>query len=101
MDDYITRPEYNERLQRVDDENNRQNKRIDKLESALEKLSELATSVQLLAQNMADMKNELVRQGARLETLEQEPAQNWKSVVKTVVAYIATAALGYLLAKGG
>lgn len=101
MDDYITRPEYNERMQRVDDENNRQNHRIDKLEGAFDKLSELATSVKLLAQNMSDMKTELQRQGKRLEEIEQEPADKWKKLTWLIITGVAGAALGFILSKLG
>lgn len=101
MDDYITRPEYNERMQRVDDENNRQNHRIDKLESAIDKLTELATSVKLLAQNMSDMKTELQRQGKRLEEIEQEPADKWRKLTWLIITGVAGAALGFILSKIG
>ena len=101
MDDYITRPEYNERMQRLDDENKRQNHRIDKLEGAFDKITELATSVQLLAQNMAAMKDELRRQGDRLETIEQEPASKWKKLTWLIVSGVAGAALGWFLSKIG
>lgn len=101
MDDYITRPEYNERMQRVDDENNRQNHRIDKLESAIDKLTELATSVKLLAQNMSDMKTELQRQGKRLEAIEQEPADKWRKLTWLIITGVAGAALGFILSKIG
>ena len=101
MDDYITRPEYNERMQRVDDENNRQNHRIDKLESAIDKLTELATSVKLLAQNMSDMKTELQRQGKRLEEIEQEPAEKWRKLTWLIITGVAGAALGFILSKIG
>lgn len=101
MDDYITRPEYDARIQRIDDENARQNKRIDKLESAFEKLSDLTASVQLLAQKMGDMKDELARQGDRLQTIEKEPAEKWRKLTWLVITAVAGAAVGYILSRIG
>lgn len=101
MDDYITRPEYNERMQRVDDENNRQNHRIDKLEGALDKLNELASSVQVMAQNIATMTQELKRQSERLEKIEQEPADKWRKLTWLIITGVAGAVLGFILSKIG
>ena len=75
MDDFVRTDVFDARMQAVDDENNRQNHRIDKLEGALDKLNELASSVQLMAQNIATMTTELKRQSDRLEKIEQEPAE--------------------------
>lgn len=101
MDEYVRTEVYAERMQRVDDENNRQNRRIDKLEGAFDKISELATSVKLLAQNMSDMKTELQRQGKRLEEIEQEPADKWRKLTWLIVTGIAGAVLGFILSKIG
>ena len=75
MDDFVRTDVFDARMKAVDDENNRQNHRIDKLEGALDKLNELASSVQLMAQNIATMTTELKRQSDRLEKIEQEPAE--------------------------
>lgn len=101
MDDYITRPEYDARIQRIDDENARQNKRIDKLESAFDKLSDLAASVQLLAQKMGDMKDELARQGDRLQVIEKEPAEKWRKLTWLIVTAVAGGLAGWILSRIG
>lgn len=46
--DYITRFEVDERLKRVDDENNRQNHRIDKLETITDQIAEMAASIKAM-----------------------------------------------------
>ncbi len=101
MDEFVRTDIFDERLKRVDDENTRQNKRIDKLEGALDKLNELASSVQLMAQNIATMTTELKRQSDRLEKIEQEPADKWKKLTWLIVTGIAGAALGFILSKIG
>lgn len=101
MDEFVRTDVFDERLRRVDDENNRQNHRIDRLEQTLERLNDLTASVQLLAQNMASMKDELKRQGDRLETIEQEPAEKWKKLVWLIVTGIAGAVVGFIVSKIG
>lgn len=100
-DEFVSRNEYEERLKRVDDENNRQNRRLEKLENIMDTINELTASVQLLAVRMEAMQKEMEKQGARLETIEKEPAENWRSVVKIVISVVVTAVISFLIAKGG
>lgn len=100
-DEFVSRNEYEERLRRVDDENNRQNRRIEKLENIMDTINELTASVQLLAVRMEAMQKEMEKQGTRLETIEQEPADKWRSVVKTAVTVVVSALVTYFLTKGG
>lgn len=46
--DYITRFEYEERQKRIDDENNRQNHRIDKLETITDQIADMAASIKAM-----------------------------------------------------
>lgn len=101
MDEFVRTDIFDERLKRVDDENTRQNKRIDKLEGALDKLNELASSVQLMAQNIATMTTELKRQSDRLEAIEKEPAEKWKKFTWLIVTAVAGGIIGFLLSKLG
>ena len=56
---------------------------------------ELALSVRELALNMKNMMEEQKSQGARLEKLENEPAERWNSAKKTAfTAIISTLAGG-------
>ena len=57
-------------LNRLADEDSRQNKRIDALEESLKQISSLASSVEKLAVNMESMLREQERQGKRLGLLE-------------------------------
>ena len=50
---------------------------------------------------MQGMQAEQKEQGERLKKIEEEPADKWNSLVKTVITVIATAFVTYLLAKGG
>lgn len=82
----ITRGEYEEVIKRVEAEEKRQNKRLDTLEESMATLTELTISIEKIATNIEVMQKELAKQGARLEKIEQEPAENWKKVVWLVIA---------------
>ena len=99
--DYITRLEFEERGKRIDDENNRQNHRLDKLERIADQLTDMAASIKTMAVTMQGMQKEQERQGQRLEKIEQEPADNWNKVVSTVITVLVTAAVTWLITKGG
>ena len=53
--DYITRFEVDERLKRVDDEDRRQNHRIDKLETITDQIAEMAASIKAMVVTMQSM----------------------------------------------
>lgn len=98
--DYITRLEFEERGKRIDDENNRQNHRLDRLEKMSDQLTDMAASIKAMVVTMQSMQREQERQGERLDDIEKKPADNWNQLIYTVVAMIATAAVTLLL-KGG
>ena len=91
--EYVGREEHAEFAKRIDDEQHRQNKRIDSLEQTVKEISSLATSVEKLANNMANMVKEQEKQGKRLEALEGKDGEMWRTVVK----YVLTTALGLLI----
>lgn len=97
MDD-VTKAE----LQRLHDEEQRQNKRLDLLEKNAETQHSLALSVQELAINMRQMLEVQKEQGTRLEKLETEPVETLsnikKAAINTIVGVLAGAlATGLLL----
>nr|WP_296963430.1 hypothetical protein [uncultured Mediterraneibacter sp.] len=91
--EYVGREEHAEFAKRIDDEQHRQNKRIDSLEQTVKEISSLATSVEKLANNMANMVKEQGKQGERLEALEGKDGEMWRTVVK----YVLTTALGLVI----
>lgn len=97
----ITRGEIEERFHRVEDENNRQNHRLDRLENLMESINDLTASVRELATNMRAMQREQERQGKRLDEIEDEPADKWRTLVKTILTVAVSAIVTYLLTKGG
>lgn len=96
-DEYVTKAVHDLELSRVNDEQARQNRRLDIVEGKLENLAELTSSVKLLAANMDRMVKEQAKIGERLDDLEAEPAENWKKAVWVVVVALISAAVGFFL----
>ena len=69
--DYITRFEYEERQKRIDDEDRRQNHRLDKLETITDQIAEMAASIKAMVVTMQSMQKEQEEQGSGLQTLRR------------------------------
>lgn len=93
MDDVITRAEHEEFKKRIEDENHRQNKRIEVLERITQQINSLTVSVEKLAQSIELMVSEQKQQGKRLETLESRDGEMWRKVC----GYAVSAAVGILV----
>lgn len=93
MDIPITRAEHEEFRRRLEEENKRQDKRIELLEDNMRELNQLTTSVGKLAASVESMVKEQEKQGKRLETLEGRDGERWRKVV----GYVITAAVGIVL----
>lgn len=78
-------------LERIRDEDRRQNKRIDKLE-------EISESVKELAVNMKHMLDEMSEQGKRLERLENIPNETAIGARRTAINTLIGVIVGALAA---
>lgn len=101
--DYISRHEHEEfrrsmeaENQRLEDENKRQNHRLDALERTIEQVAAISTSVEKLALNMENMLKEQVSQGKRLETLESRDGEKWRKAVWCVISALIGVAVGMI-----
>ena len=88
---------HNEFVKRMDDENNRQNHRLETVERAISQLNELVTSVKVLAVNVESITKEIKEQGERLKDIEGKPAKRWETVVGCVITGIVGAAISYFI----
>lgn len=101
MEEFITKDVHEEFAKRVDEENTRQNHRIQVLEDALTKITQLVTAVEKLATNMEHMSKEQESQGTRLQALESKDGQMWQKVVSHVITAIISLALGFIASAIG
>lgn len=97
MDNPITRAEHEEFRRRIEEENKRQDRRLELLEHTVQQISDLTTSVEKLAVSMEGMLREQEKQGTRLETLEDRDGEMWRKII----GYAATAAVGIIIGYVG
>lgn len=93
MDDAISRAEHEEFRKRLEEQNQRQDKRIALLEDSVRQIVALTTSVEKLALSMESMAKEQERQGERMEVLEGRDGEMWRKIV----GYITTAVVGIVI----
>ncbi|NBJ83343.1 hypothetical protein D5274_15965 [bacterium 1XD42-94] len=87
--------------QRLEDENNRQNHRIEAVEKTTQLIASLAASVEKLAANMENMAKEQERQGKRLETLESRDGEMWRKAAGYVITTVIGIAVGFVFKQIG
>lgn len=99
--DFLTVAEHREFAERIDAEEHRQNKRLDKIEETMFQIGELTTSVKVMASNMENMAKEQEKQGERLEAIEQVPAKNWDKLIWAIGGAVLTAIVALVLQQMG
>lgn len=99
MENYVTRDEHQEFARRIEDENSRQNKRLEIIECKQSQISELVVSVKVLATNVENIAKEINEQGLRLKEIEGRPAKRWEQLVGYVISALVTAAIAYFLTR--
>ena len=77
----------------MEDENHRQNKRIENLEKDTKQVVEIASSVRELALSIKQMAENQDKQAKRLEKLEDKDGEMWRKVV----GYVITTSIGIIL----
>ena len=101
MDTPITRAEHLEFAKRIEDENKRQDRRLELLEASVREIGDLTTSVEKLAQSVEAMVKEQEKQGGRLQALENRDGENWRKLVGYILSSLAAGVVGFVLAKIG
>lgn len=98
MDNQMSRNEHDrfhkEFAERIDAENARQNRRIELLESSLNHINDLTVSVEKMAVNIANMLNEIKKQGERLEELEKEPLETGRQIKAALITAVIGTVVG-------
>lgn len=99
--DFITRREHEEFARRMDDEDDRQNKRLAILEDSMKKLEDLTVAIEKMSVSISTMATEIKKQGERLEAIEAKPGKLWENIVSDVIKLVVAAAVGFTLARLG
>lgn len=93
----ITRAEHEEFRKRMEEEDKRQNHRLDNLEEN----AKLLSSIEKLAANMEHMAKEQEKQGKRLETLEKRDGEMWRKVVGYIITAVIGVVVGFVFTQIG
>ena len=108
MDEFITRHEHDEFARRIDDEQKRQNRRIDLMEENSKQIGSLVISIEKMACNMDVMTKEQKRQGeildeqkAQIEKIEREPVNTWKKIKNKAIDTVVGVIVGALATGAG
>lgn len=101
MEDAITRKEHEEFAKRIDEENHRQNRRIEALEETVRHISDLTATVKELAVNMKNMLTEQEKQGDRLAKIEGKDGEMWRTIVTHILTAVVGGIVAFVFAKFG
>ena len=96
-----TREEHEEFRRRMEEEDKRQNRRIDLVEKSIQQIGEIAMSVEKMAVSLQSMVKEQEQQGKRLEALESRDGEMWRKAVGYAVTALVGAVLGFMLKQIG
>ena len=94
---FVTLEVHTEFAKRIEAEDTRQNKRLERLEEGQMQISKLVTSVEVLATNIKTMSEELSNQSARLKEIEITPRKRWETIVACVITGLVGAAISAIL----
>lgn len=99
--DLITRQEHEEFVRRMDEANNRQSKRLEIVEKDVRQIGSLTTAVEKLAMSMENMVREQMKQGERLDQLENRDGEMWRKVTSYIVTAVVGAVVCYIMTRLG
>ncbi len=97
MDEFVTLEAHKEFAARIDAEDNRQNKRIERLEESMAMIQNLTVSVERMAVSIESLAKEVGKQGDRLTAIEEKPAKNWEKAVWAIGSAFLTGIIAYIL----
>ncbi len=85
----------------MEEEDKRQNRRIDLVEKSIQQIGDIAMSVEKMAVSLQSMVKEQEQQGKRLEALESRDGEMWRKAVGYVVTALLGAVIGFALKQIG
>lgn len=97
----VTRAEHEEFKQRLEEENKRQDRRIELLEENTKQIGSLTVSVEKLAQSIQSMVKEQEQQGKRLEVLEGRDGEMWRKVTGYIITAVIGIVIGFIFTQIG
>lgn len=97
--EYISRYEHDEFAHRMDEENSRQNHRLEVLEMNVKNITDLTVSVKEMAVQLKHMVIEQEKQGQRLEKIEASDGIMWRTVSTHAITAFVGGAIAFIVSK--
>lgn len=85
------------KVQHIEDQCNEHGKHIDKLEESNKALTELALSVESLATNQSNMKEDVKEIKKDIKGLTSAPGKRWNALIDKAIALLAGGFIAWLL----
>lgn len=89
------------RLTQVEERSKSNSHRIDELEKRQDNLEELTGTVKVLAVREQNVENDVKEIKNDVKALTNKPAKKWENLSEKVILTIASAVIGFILAKFG
>ena len=99
MDSPISRAEHEEFARRMDDQERRQDKRLELLEGVVREIGDITLSVHTLTKSMESMVKEQEQQGKRLQALESRDGEKWRKLMGYIATALTSGAVTLLLSR--
>lgn len=85
---FIEKSTFEEFKQRIEDEDHRQNRRIEELEKLAEEIHTLAKTSAVMCEKLINMNDKLDTVNKDVESLKSKDGETWRNVVWTIIAVI-------------
>lgn len=97
MGEYISRVEHEEFCKRLEEENRRQNHRIDELEKTTQEIHTMSKSLVVMCEKMNTLNESMDTLKDKVEVLEHEPLDTWNKIKGAVITAIASGLVGIII----
>lgn len=92
---------FEHRMTEVEDRSKSNTHRINEMERRQDALEKLTTTVEVLATREKKVEEDVGEIKTEVKNLTSKPAQRWEKIVETLITVIASALVGFLLARLG
>lgn len=95
--DYISRQEHEEFCKRLEEEDKRQNRRIEVLEKTFDEIHAMSKSLVVMCEKMTSMSKSLDTLQEKVDVLEREPVDTWNKVKNAIIAAVVSGIIGIII----
>lgn len=89
------------RMTQVEERSKSNSHRIDELEKGQNNLTELISTVKVLAVREQNVENDVKEIKSEVKAINSKPAKKWESLTEKIILTIASAIVGFVLAQIG